>query len=510
MFSKNNNITNNDNNYNNNLKDMNYIGNIFDEQNKNINNIRYYDNMRNYNNDDCISFAKTDRFQDNNNNFISENKSYQKNTNKKLIYLNGLNINISNNKYNHKNKINSNKFDGDSNNQSKEIINSNKKNTIIDKVNQLRMVFNLLEQHENNNNNLYNCFNKWLYETKIKQRNINNKVLFWSFSGNNNLNINNKEIGEDNNKKEYNKYSINTYKGKDMNYNYSGNKNFADMGKYTPIRGIKNFRSKTSQKMSNNQNIFDINDIDINGINKNLNLNIFNNEFSSLTNNNYYMNKVAMNMVFHKKKLITPNIQQNNYNNYFLEFNNNINNNIANNNSYNITNFQNYNLMNLTNINNSITSFHQDNYYINQYKSSNYIQSNLIQAKKIDLKRINRIEEKEINFALYKRNNSYNNSLNINNNNNINNRENIKIIYRKVQNGFINNNNKKYCIYSNNIKNLKNKLKHNVKPINYSFENLRVKYGKIINLENDIKNYNEKEKNKVNFSFSFFENKYTL
>ena len=29
-------------------------------------------------------------------------------------------------------------------------------------------------------------------------------------------------------------------------------------------------------------------------------------------------------------------------------------------------------------------------------------------------------------------------------------------------------------------------------------------------LENDIKNYNEKEKNKFNCSFSFFENKYAI
>ena len=262
-------------------------------------------------------------------------------------------------------------------------------------------------------------------------------------------------------------------------------------------------------------------------INKNLNLNVFNNESSSLTSSNY-TNKFDTNMVYHKKKLITPNIQQNNYNNCFLEYNNNINN-IINNNSYNISNYQNYKSMNLTNsnlyknnnnlyndnvnlrnyeLNNSINSLIPDNYCTNQYKSS----KNVIQEKKIDLKKLNRIEEKEINFALYKRNNSYNISNKINNDyNNINNNgDNIKIIYRKVQNGFINNiNNKKYYIYSNNIKkyDLKNELKQNMKRINNSFVNLSVNYGKIFNLENDIKNYNEKEKNKFNSSFSFFENK---
>ena len=525
MFSKEGNSINNDNN--NNLNDMNYIGNIFDEQNKNISNIRYYENMRNYDNDDFISFAKTDRLQDNNN-FISENKEFQKNLNKKIINLSGLNIKIKNNKnYKQQNRINNNIFDSDSNNQPKEKIIINKKNSIIDKVNQLRMVFNLLEQHENRNNNLYNCFHKWLYETKINQKNIKNNGLFWSFAGNNKLNINNMNIEEDNTKKECNKYSVYTYKGKDLNYNYSGKKNFADMGKYTPVRGIKNFRSKTSQKISNNQKLYDYNDIDMIDINKNLNLNVFNNESSSLTSSNY-TNKFDTNMVYHKKKLITPNIQQNNYNNCFLEYNNNINN-IINNNSYNISNYQNYKSMNLTNsnlyknnnnlyndnvnlrnyeLNNSINSLIPDNYCTNQYKSS----KNVIQEKKIDLKKLNRIEEKEINFALYKRNNSYNISNKINNDyNNINNNgDNIKIIYRKVQNGFINNiNNKKYCIYSNNIKkyDLKNELKQNMKRINNSFVNLSVNYGKIFNLENDIKNHNEKEKNKFNSSFSFFENK---
>ena len=88
-----------------------------------------------------------------------------------------------------------------------------------------------------------------------------------------------------------------------------------EIGKYTPVRGIKNFRSKTSQKMPNNPKVLDYNDLD--DINKQLNFDIFNNKSSSSLMNIKYINKNDMNIVYHKKKLITPNLQSN-YNSIFI------------------------------------------------------------------------------------------------------------------------------------------------------------------------------------------------
>ena len=501
---------------NNNINEIKYIGNIFDNQNKNLDDIKY--NLKSYYNEDIISYAKTDRLHDNFN-------SNQKSPNQKIISLSGLNINykqkqnniLRNNNHNDINQTNIN----------------NKKNTLINQVNQLRMVFNLLEQRENSNNSIYNCFHKWLLETNINIKN-NNKNIFWSFSGNNNL-----SIDVDNYKKVYNRYSVNTYKEKDVNYTNFGKKSL-EIGKYTPVRGIKNFRSKTSQKMPNNQNIFDYNDLD--DIKRNCKFNEYNNISSSLMN----VKNINMNMVYHKKKLITPHLQSN-YNNCFLEYNNN---------SY-LTNYDNYKLMNVTSynfykqndffrnkynpfknniniscneLNNSFNSLYQDNnnigkLYINPYKSCTYLQPNLIQEKKIDLKKINRIEEKEINFALYKTKNFYNKSQNINNinnnyeQNNRTNNENIKIIYRKGNNelktNLINTNyNKRICIYSNNNKlynGISEKNKMNNKRKNNNGASYRsVNFGRYNNLEKEFLKDDKERNNQLNLSFSFFKKQYEI
>ena len=506
---------------NNNLNEIKYTGNIFDNQNKNLDEIKY--NLKSFYNEDFISFAQTDRLHDN----FNSNNLIKKSPNQKIINLNGLSIN-------HKKKQNNiirNNYYNDDNET--EASNKNKKNALINQVNQLRMVFNLLEQQENRTNNLYNCFHRWLFEAKINLRN-NNKNIFWSFSGNNNLSI---EV--DNNQKIYNRYSVNTYKDKDINNTCLGKKNFG-IGKYTPVRGIKNFRSKTSQKMANNQNIFDYNDLD--DIRRNCNFNASSNSnISSSLMNIKNINKNDMNMVYHKKKLITPNLQCN-YNNCFLEYNNN---------SY-LTNYDNFKSMNITSfdfykrndcfkdnyyiynnninisnkeLNNSIYSSYQEKnigkLYIIPYKSSTYLQPNMIQEKKIDLKKMNRIEEKEINFALYKTKNSQNKSSDINN---INkdyfgqnakiNTENNKIIYRQGKNEIKNNINNANCnkrifIYTNNNKwyNEKN-IKYKKRSTYNSARNRSVNFGKFINLEKELIKDNEKRIIKSNFSFSYFENKY--
>ena len=519
-------------------------GNIFDEQNKNINinHMNYANNLKyNYKNKNCnnnyVPFAQTDRMH--NNLYSPMNSSVPKLANKNIFYFNDMNNNDTK-ELNMSDMLNNNKYYEN---------NSNKRNILIDQVNQLRMVFNLLEQHENKNTSIYECFHRWLYDTKLGQK-IKNKCLFWSFTGNNNCyNI------FDEGSQVYQKYSVNTYKGKDYNNGFSVKKNSItsiEIGKYTPVRGIKSFRSKTSQKGSDTHKIFGYNDTkEI--INKNSNM-IKNS--SSLINN--YSNKSSVNMVYHKKKLINPNILGIN-NNCFLEYNTNT----YTNNSY-LLNFDNYEMKtykkcfyknkinNFSNIevNNSINSFYLDNYNKgnfnvnpNEYKSSLYIPHDYIQEKKIEIKKMNKIEEKEINFAQYRRNKSYNKiskvvpqydenkdnniegkKLNLYLNDNKSDKNNnvkineIKIIYRKGKN-FMNNfnsnisYNKKIKIYSSNNNNINNIFKrstkikiNNIDKIGSNKINKSMCY---INHNYILKNI-EQNKNKLNYSFSYVKNKIIL
>ena len=139
----------------------------------------------------------------------------------------------------------------------------------------------------------------------------------------------------------------------------------------------------------------------------------------------------------------------------------------------------------------------------------------MIEEKQLGIEKIiNKIEEKEINFALYKRNNSCNkmgkNNINVNINNNKQD-EIINIIYKKGKTA-INNNfnsnlnyNKKTNIYSNinKIKRERNREKiKNYVNIHNKSAIFRNKY--IIKEEFD---YSNEEKNNINNSFSFFENK---
>ena len=520
MFTKENN--------NNNFNEVNYNGNIFDEQNKNIdslnniNDFKYNSNLYNYYNENFISFSQTDRFHNqDNSSLIKVNKS-------EIIDM-SINNNIENIQ-NQKNEDNL-KIDNDKgyNNDQIEIT---KKHNLIDRVNQLRMVFNLLEQHGSKSNTLYELFHKWLYITNLNEK-YNNKGLFRSFSGNNNYNI------MDDNSKIYNKYSINTYQAKDINNDFNisnknniNNINSLETGKYTPVRGIKNFRSKTSQKIISKQRVYDYNDIN-NILYKNSNFNIFDDESNynscTLMNNK---NNININMVYHKKKLVTPNHL---CGNYFLE-NNNMNNNtyfdnLNNSNSMHLTNLNIYkNQLNDTKsnafnsntnisnseLNNTINSFNNKTYFsMYPFKSSSFVKQNMIEEKQLGIEKIiNKIEEKEINFALYKRNNSCNkmgkNNINVNINKNKQD-EIINIIYKKGKTA-INNNfnsnlnyNKKTNIYSNinKIKRERNREKiKNYENIHNKSAIFRNKY--IFKEEFD---YSNEEKKIINNSFSFFENK---
>ena len=399
------------NNYN--YKEMKYNGNIFNENNNYRNNINYSYNLHNYYEDNYTSYSRTDRlYYDNNLNL--DNNLIQTIKEKNIMDINNLNINRQNiilnrnntNNYNYNynyNYINNNIFN---NNEQSDII--PKKITIVDQVNQLRMVFNLLDQHKKNKKNiLHEYFEKWLYEAKINTT-LNSKSLFWSFSGGDIIH----NIKDENSNLD--KYSLSTYKEEKSLNNNSPKKSKLEIGKYTPVRGIKNFICKTNQKVDNNQRQFNYNYDENNDINKemNYNYNIFINNYQSLMNNNN-INKNDTNIIYHKKKLCTPNNLC--HNNCFLENNNNNNNsylmNIGDYKPMNITNYNFYknetikNKNNYSNINlrnNEINSFYNDInnngfLYISPYKSCTQIKSNIIQEKQV-----NRIEEKEINFALSK------------------------------------------------------------------------------------------------------------
>ena len=149
--------------------------------------------------------------------------------------------------------------------------------------------------------------------------------------------------------------------------------------------------------------------------------------------------------------------------------------------------FNNNITMNLTS-----TSFYSKN-------TENLNKHKFIEEKKISLKNIKRIEEREINFSLYKRNNSDDNinklkESNIkNNNSNINN----DILFNECNNTKFNNNNKVNLIKNKGIY-LEN---FNTNERNKSCEHKKIKLDKFMNL-NQKKNYN--------FSFSFLESKYIM
>jgi hypothetical protein len=385
----------------------------------------------------------------------------------------------------------------------------------------------------------------------LNAKNNNNKGLFRSFSGNDNnidyyiINVNSL------NSRKNNKYSVNNYrkneKEKDTEKNSvfavnktrnNSNKNSLDIGKYTPVRGIKNFSSKTTKKISHNPKIYNNDDINNilfmnDNINNNKNYNIFDND--SIYNSYILMknkNKKDMNInlkenvIYHKKKLNTPNHLSGTFfleNNYFSNttycdnldnnksmYSTNINN--SDNNQFEKTKITfinsniNINNNNNTELNNTSKSFYNSKTFfnINQINSNSFIQQNIVEENKTDNQIINRIEEKEINFALYKRNNSYDKSTKDSNNNTYKKDEIINIIYKKGN--LINHN------YNNNMKNNNNiifNLKDRYKEKEKIYEHFHHKsaFFRNIYVVDDVFEYFNEGKNMLNNSISFFGNK---
>ena len=227
-------------------------------------------------------------------------------------------------------------------------------NNIINQINQLRMVINLIEKHRRQKMSLLENFHKWALITKLDIRK-NSPELYKSFS-NNKRNI-------------YERYSMNRYNKKITNVAFSSKKSDKkeDSDNYTPVKEIKNFRSITTGKIPYYDYCKSSNMINSKANTNKVNINI--NSFKLIETNNNINN----NYIYHKKKVNISNISG--INNCFLENNNIINKNIS---------------MNLTNT----------SYYCNKMFDLN--KPKFIEEKKVSLKKLNRIEEREINFALYK------------------------------------------------------------------------------------------------------------
>ena len=417
--------------------------NIFEEKNHNIDinseRKQYNNNYNNY-----FFFNQTDREQNNINSDLFLN--YIKDEDK---YCKSININIKKLKMKYSSNIN------DSNKQERSQIMSN---NMINKVNQLSMVLNLLQQHKTKNINLLECFHKWFLFSKTNSSQKNNE--FFSFSPEKSINQN--LINQ--------RYSNNTYSKKIKNVAFSSKKKKKikqESDEYSPIKEITNFRSNTVKKIAyinycnssnwinkrDNKNKFDINSFEL--IEPNLN-NI---------NNNY---------VYHKKIINISNISG--IYNCFLENNNFIDNTKS---------------MNIT----------SSSFYSNKTKDLKI--SKIIEEKKVSFKNVNRIEEREIKFSSYKRNNSSDKNYKLNELNikKTKNNSNEDLFVNKLKNNIIKKTDNYIIDYGKNLIRNRNKLLEESKFIKKSVTFEFKKANNFIEL-------NEKEN--FSFSFSFFEPKYNI
>ena len=347
----------------------------------------------------------------------------------------------------------------------------------IDKINQLKIVFSLLEKHKkylNKNNSqlprkLENYFYKWknILEEKIPK--INEKIIDLKTYQTNTINsnyINNSDNASLKKNLSQTKLSpkiINVINVQNYNQNNNYNYNF----KYVPIKDIPTYPIKPRNSYFCSHN----------------NLNIDNNNIN--------------NKVYHKKKL------GNNYINTNYNFNINNKENMKNCFSNKFSNennqkFDNYDTSSL------ILPFQSNNSEIISLEKNNIFYKDEHPEEKFGFKKLEQIEEKEINF-------SQNTNLNNNLNNNINNTK----LYIKKQNA-----DKKHIYLKNKTSNI-NKIKNSIKCLNMRFDNkneeiikreknnLDNKLNKIFSTKNfftEFNNYgNKKEKNnedKMNKSFN--------
>ena len=343
----------------------------------------------------------------------------------------------------------------------------------VDKINQLKIVFSLLEKHKkylNKNNSqlplkLENYFHKWKNISDERIPKINEKIIDLKTYQTNTINSN--YINNSDNTSLKKNLSQNKLSPKIINVinvqNYNQNNNYNYNFKYVPIKDIPTYPIKPRNSYFCSHN----------------NLNIDNNNIS--------------NNVYHKKKL------GNNYLNTNYNFNINNKENIKNCFSNKLGNennkkFDTYDTSSL------ILPFQSNNSEIISLEKNDIFYNDEHPEEKFGFKKLEQIEEKEITF-----------SQNTHINTNINNTK----LYIKKQNA-----DKKHIYLKNKTSNI-NKIKNSIKCLNIQFDNkneeiikreknnLDNKLNKIFSTKNfftEFNNYgNKKEENdedKANKSFN--------
>ena len=328
-----------------------------------------------------------------------------------------------------------------------------KENNNIDKLNKLKIIIKLFENHKNNFNNdssksynLLKCFKKWkkilimfpkIKEKTIEMRPFKTKIL------NTNPNDNNSDNTSLKNKLSPNKLSpkiINVINVQNYNENNNYNYNF----KCIPMKGIPIYPIKQRNSFNYNTNHLNIN---TNNNNKNIN-------------------------VYHKKKLGNTHIN----NNYNFNFNNMTENNFDKklNDNENKQKYGTYDTSSL------LFNFQNNNSEIISLDLNNKLYKGEYPEEKFGFKKSDQIEEKEINF--------FKNSKEINNKNN-------DKLYIKKQNL-----DKKH-IYFTNQRGKTKTIKNRIKCLNIQFDN---KNEEIIKREKNNFIDNKLRLNKIFSSKNFF------
>ena len=430
-----------------------FISKFIERKTCNKNSNYDYDNknkrytMTNSNSEKYIDFSR----QDNNNNYTYRNKNEElipikiynddiENENKNIIHINNEILKKNNSGYLN-NKILAKKDQ------------KSGEGVIIDQINQLKMVFNLIERHTFKSKisyTLLDCFNKWkLYSLnelkslkkraitpRISEKIINLKPFQSSKVINDNIQNNTNDLSLKKN------FSLSKMPPKIINVinvqNFNENNNYNYNFKYMPIKDIPIYPLKhrycydynnieainNLNNLNNEINSIGKNNIKYNDINKNFNNNINITSFMMVNDNK----QITSNIVYHKKKLGSTFVN----NNYNFNFNNNL----VNNSNYDSNyykpeqkgNFDNSSFLFLDQnqsqilqpaVTNRIYDLDKKNINLGSlqviFRENSFKDLRLCLSKehnpeqKFGFKKLNQIEEKEINFENGK--NHYNKKL---------------------------------------------------------------------------------------------------
>ena len=412
---------------------------VIEFKTSNTNNINSNSNNDYYNKRLTLAYSNSDKYidfyrhsnntifnyNDNNKNPITYKNNNDKNDDNKINKINN-DILIKNNSGYLKNGVVSNS----------KIKNENGNGVIVDQINQLKMVFNLLERHnkktDNKSYSLLNCFNKWklfsvnrikIFNAKTVTPKISEKIInlkpFQSSKIVNNFNNKYQDMSLKKN------FSLNKMTPKIINVinvqNFNENNNYNYNFKYMPIKDIPIYPRNSYGYNNINEINTKLNNIGKTNINDNIiNSNINNNNLNTtpfiMLNDNKHNNP---NIIYHKKKLGSTFVN----NNYNFTFNNNIDNIVNNNNFNNLYynldkkgNYDNSSLLlydpnqseilfpELTNKiynieNNNSMNLDRTIFRENSYKDlRTFISKEEHPEQKFGFKKLNQIEEKEINF----------------------------------------------------------------------------------------------------------------